>query len=415
VEDDLRRLGRLPALLIVALGAIGAFWALSAVGSDQRSVAQVRPITGPSAKPATKHHAKPAPAPLRHHPQAVDPPAGGSVVVHVYDQPPNSSAVIAKPPARRHATNSSGLARDVGAKIMTAMTGTYPDAGLLSRVSRGEVGGVILFGANISSRLSAAVAALQQAAQAGGNPPLLISTDQEGGPVKRLASAPPTAAPAQMSAASAGGQGLATGLALRALGINLDLAPVADVAQPANFLGARSFSSDPSRAAAAACQFAGGLRAGGVNATFKHFPGLGRASANTDTAAVSIGTPAKVLLADLKPYASCRPPLVMLSNATYPAFDAATPAVFSRHIISDLLRGQFGFSGVTISDTLSAPGVAGPTAAIRAAAAGVDILLYTDQQISARAYTNLLAAARAGQLSSAELNASAQRIHALAR
>jgi beta-N-acetylhexosaminidase len=105
----------------------------------------------------------------------------------------------------------------------------------------------------------------------------------------------------------------------------------------------------------------------------------------------------------------------MLSNATYPAFDPSGPAVFSRTIVHDLLRGQLGFRGVTISDTLAAPGVASPSTAVRASRAGVDMLLYTDEAMSARAYGNVLAAVRTGQLSRSSVLASARRIRALTR
>ena len=69
--------------------------------------------------------------------------------------------------------------RAVGRKIMTAMAGTFPSRSLRARVRRGQVGGVILFGPNVSPRLGQAIASLQRAARAGGNPPLLIAVDQE--------------------------------------------------------------------------------------------------------------------------------------------------------------------------------------------------------------------------------------------
>jgi beta-N-acetylhexosaminidase len=105
----------------------------------------------------------------------------------------------------------------------------------------------------------------------------------------------------------------------------------------------------------------------------------------------------------------------MLSNATYPAFDASRPAVFSRRIVTDLLRGELGFGGVTITDTLAAPGVASPAAGVRATRAGVDLLLYVDERSSARGYRAVLRAIRAGRLSAAQVLASAARIDALAR
>jgi beta-N-acetylhexosaminidase len=210
--------------------------------------------------------------------------------------------------------------------------------------------------------------------------------------------------------------GAATGRALRRLGITTNLAPVADV-DHGSFLGSRSFGSDPGAVARAACAFAAGLQATGVDATLKHFPGLGRAARNTDEQAVTVTASAAALRADLEPYRRCAPRvgLVMLSNATYAALDPRRPAVFSRRIGVDLLRGELGFRGVTISDTLAAPGVSSTTTAVRATRAGVDMLLYPDERVSALAYRNVLRAARAGRLDRGAILASAARIAALGR
>jgi beta-N-acetylhexosaminidase len=308
------------------------------------------------------------------------------------------------------------LSRAVGRKIVTGMAGTFPSRSLRARVRKGQVGGVILFGPNVGPALGRAIDSLQRAARAGGNPPLLVAVDQEGGEVKRLRSLPPSRAPAQMTASTAGAEGAATGRALRARGINTNLAPVADV-NHGSFLGSRSFGSDPGAVATAACAFAGGLQAGGVNATLKHFPGLGRTRSNTDLHRVSVGAAAASLRADLSAYRSCGATarLVMLSNATYPAFDAARPAVLSPRVVTTLLRGELGFRGVTITDSLAAPGVSAPSVAVRASRAGVDLLLYVDERSSARGYRALLRAARAGELAPAAIRASAARIDALVR
>jgi beta-N-acetylhexosaminidase len=308
------------------------------------------------------------------------------------------------------------LERAVGRKIMTAMRGRFPSRSLRTRVGRGEVGGVILFGPNVGPNLRAAIAALQRAARDGGNPPLLIAVDQEGGEVKRLRTLPPSRAPAQMTAATAAAEGTATGRALRARGINTDLAPVADV-DHGSFLGSRSFGRDPGAVATAACAFAGGLQSTGVNATLKHFPGLGRTRSNTDFGRVRVAASAADLRADLEPYRRCgaQTRLVMLSNAIYPAFDPDRPAPFSPAVVTGLLRQELGFGGVTITDTLGAPGIASATTALRATRAGVDILLYVDERESARGYRSLLGAVRAGRVSEAAVRASAARIDALAR
>ena len=123
----------------------------------------------------------------------------------------------------------------IGQQVMVKMSGTSPDRGLVGRIRRGEVGGVILYSENIVSpgQTRALVHRLQAAAHAGGNPRLLISTDQEGGQVRRLPWAPPTVSPPAMGARGSRvsrSQGTRTGRALRAVGINVDLAPVVDVA-----------------------------------------------------------------------------------------------------------------------------------------------------------------------------------------
>jgi beta-N-acetylhexosaminidase len=434
VVSDLKRIRRAPALLIVVSAAALAFLALTALGSGHNAkTAKPSPAGTAAAKPvsAGQEHARtcdlgngvtvqtsngascpgasanPTASPK---PASSTKPAASAVPARPAT-PAKSAPAVTPTPAK---AASAGLTRLVGARIMTAMAGTTPSASLLARARAGQIGGVILFGANITPQLPATIKALQSAAHAGGNPTLVISTDQEGGEIRRIASAPPAAPPAQMTPASAHGQGVATAHALLSRGINTDLAPVADVLGPGGFLGSRSFGSSPARVAAGACDFARGLQAGGVNSTFKHFPGLGRAVQNTDIHAVRINASASALGGDLAAYSTCAPPLVMLSNAVYPAYDPGTPAVLSSKIIQGLLRGHFHYQGVTISDTLSAPGVAGPTTAIRAAQAGVDILLYTDETVSARAYDELLGAARAGQISRGALKISAARIHRLA-
>src|SRR3954470_21855486 len=321
-----------------------------------------------------------------------------------------------EPAPERARAAAPSLSRAAGRRIVTGMDGTFPSPALRARARRGEVGGVILFGPNVGPRLGRAIAALQAAARAGGNPPLLIAVDQEGGAVKRLRSLPPERAPAQMTAATAGREGAATGRALHARGINVNLAPVADV-DHGSFLGSRSFGGDPGAVASAACAFAGGVEAAGVNATLKHFPGLGRTRENTDLRRVRVSASARALRADLEPYRRCAPStrLVMLSNATYPALDPARPAVLSPRIVGTLLRGELGFRGVTITDSLAAPGVSAPGTAVRATRAGVDLLLYVDERSSARGYRAVLGAARAGRLPRAAIRASAARIDALAR
>ena len=159
-----------------------------------------------------------------------------------------SPPAVAPPPA--NSARARTLAKLVGQQLMVRMDGTTPDADLLNRIRRGEVGGVILYAENITSAAQTRhlVSELQQASKAGGNPPLLISTDQEGGQVKRLPWAPPDLSPPQMGdqgPSVSEQQGQQTGTALRNVGINVDLAPVLDVAHsPSSFIWQQGRSSE---------------------------------------------------------------------------------------------------------------------------------------------------------------------------
>lgn len=310
------------------------------------------------------------------------------------------------------APGSEPLAREVGQMMITGYSGAYPSDQVLGRIRRGQVGGVIIMGENVGPRLASAVAAMQAAAEQAGRR-LLIGVDQEGGDVKRLAGPPSASAAAMGSSAAARRQGRATGQMLRRYGITADFAPVADVGHAGTFLGSRAFAPTAAETAREACAFARGLQSAGVHATLKHFPGLGYAAENTDVAAATISQSTAALERDLLAYRRCPTPLVMVSNAVYTSLDPGTPAVFSRRIIGGLLRGKLGYQGVVISDSLTATSVASPTTAVRAAQAGVDLLLYIPPDVSALAYQKVLAAARNGQISRSRISDAARRVREL--
>jgi beta-N-acetylhexosaminidase len=331
--------------------------------------------------------------------------------------------------ATRGSASAPTLGQLVGQRLVVGMRGTAPSAFLLDRVRAGAVGGVILFGRNVRDRdqVRALTAALRAAAQTTDRPPLLIAVDQEGGATRRFSWAAPSLSAAQLGRLAPGAvetQGKAAAEALHDVGVNVDLAPVADVPSvPGAFIGAqeRAFSASPGRVGVLATAFAQGLHDGGVAATAKHFPGLGRARVSTDVGAVTLRASRSALDKDLFPY---RPliasgvPLVMLSNATYPALDAK-PAVWSP-AVQTLLRRNLGFTGATITDALDA---AGPThkrsvasVAVLSAEAGTDLLLVTGSELtSAGVYDSLLAAAKEGKLSRRNLERSYARIMALKR
>jgi len=318
----------------------------------------------------------------------------------------------------------------VGQRLVVRMDGTTPDAGLLQRIQRGEVGGVILFGDDISSpaQLRTLTSELHEAAANAGQPRLLVMTDQEGGTIRRIPWAPPTMSPPAMGVdgrtSTARTQGRLTGAALHDLGVDVDLAPVADIPSTTSsflYLQRRTFSFDPATTSRLANAFALGLRDGGAIPTMKHFPGLGRARLNTDERVVTIPASIANMQRDLMPYRTAianHIPLIMVSNAVYTSWDAVNGAGWSRAITRDLLRVQLGYRGATITDSLSgaakARGVSQSVLAVKAATAGTDLILVTGSEASTAAVFNaLLANAETNVIPLSRLRASYARILAL--
>lgn len=308
----------------------------------------------------------------------------------------------------------------LGQMIVARFAGPTPPASLLDRIRRGEVGGVILFSDNVAAGTLATrrlTGELQLAAAQGDNPVLLIMTDQEGGTVKRLAGPPDVAAGDMTSDSTALSQGVATGRLLRAAGVNVDLAPVADVEQdPGSFLGTRSFGNNPLEVADLACAFAQGVASQGVAYTLKHFPGLGLATADTDTSVVSVDAPPGELRNDYAAYEACgtnRLAMIMVSSAIYPTLSGPLPAVMSPEIYQRELPIALGGSdALTISDDLQSTAIAAQTAPARHAIdAGLDLLMYAQTvQGSARAYAQLLNDVSSGLIPIANLRAADQKI-----
>lgn len=313
-----------------------------------------------------------------------------------------------------------------GQRVIAGFPGLTPPRDLLRRIHRGKLGGVILFSQNVASRRQ--VARMVRRLQSVRRPrvldePLLVMVDQEGGPVRRIPGAPERSAAeigatGRVSAARRAGR--AAGRNLRSARINVDLAPVADVARPGSALEreGRSYGRRPRKVARFASAFAAGLQRTGVLATGKHFPGFGAARANTDLARVTIHTPRKRLRrVDERPYRALfrhRVRLVMLSTAIYPALDPGTPAAFSSRIARRELRGRLGFRGVSMTDALGTPATApyGDPAevGVTAARAGVDVMLYSSYDAGKAAARRLARAIRRGHVHRSRAEQSVRRI-----
>ena len=312
------------------------------------------------------------------------------------------------PPSRAADLGARQLA---GQRIVTGFEGERPPPALRRSIRAGAVAGVILFEDNFDSgrearRLAAELQALARPAEL--DDPLLIMVDQEGGPVRRIPGPPAPSAEAMgdEGVAACAREGTAAGALLGSVGVNVDLAPVLDVARPASAIEDedRSFGRDPAAVGACAVAFAEGLERHGVAPTAKHFPGLGLATLNTDDALQRLPAPAADLReVDEAPYRAffgedgAPDRLVMLSSAVYPAF-GDRPAALTGALATGELRGRLGFAGVSITDALETASTAafgGPVAAGRAAAlAGTDLLLFTSLQTAQAALSPLSALAR---------------------
>ena len=325
------------------------------------------------------------------------------------------------PPSAASQLPLAGLA---GQRIVVGFDGTDPPRDVVRMIRDGELAGVILFAENhpggaAGRRLIRRLQGIRRPPEL--RAPLLIMVDQEGGEVKRIGGAPWASAKEMglAGAVTSRRQGRATAANLRDAGINVDLAPVLDVARPSGTIAEtdRGFGSSAAQVAATAVPFALGLQGGGVVATAKHFPGLGAAAENTDFAAQRIDLSKRTLRAvDEAPYRRFIDrggAMVMLSTAVYPAF-SPLPAAFARPLASGELRSRLGFTGVSITDALESAAVGdfgGPAkAGLAAVRAGTDLLLFTDYREGARAGGALLRALRAGSLDRAVFEASAGRV-----
>jgi len=343
------------------------------------------------------------------------PPATPAATAQPRGSTPGASPTATPAP---DAVDALSLRQQVGRLVVLRFHGTTVPSYVRKVLHNGWASGAILFAENVGSpeQLRALTAALRTSGRAGGATPI-VCTDQEGGAIRNVRWAPPLPpAAAQVP----GPDAKAAAVALRAGGINVTLAPVADVPWVAGAaLAGREFSRDPKRVATATKAAIGGWLAGGVKPTVKHFPGLGGATVNTDQGSATIagGAPTDADLAPFKAAIAAKVPIVMSAHAVYPRLDRRHIASQSPAVLKDLLRGRLGFTGVVMTDSVEAAAVraTGRTedVAVRSIRAGNDIVLTTGQGSWIRAYRALLAEARSSTSFRALVRASAARVLAL--
>jgi beta-N-acetylhexosaminidase len=309
---------------------------------------------------------------------------------------------------------------------------------IASLAGKGLIAGIYVTRHNIEGRtvdaLRSEISQLQAIRNARGLPPLIVAADQEGGIVSHL-SPPLTAVPALATLAAlppaerlakAEEFGRTQGRELAALGITLNFSPVVDLLRtgspnPFDFdslISRRAISGDPEVVASIAAAYVRGLEANGVEATAKHFPGLGRVRADTHHFRADLTTPVAELDAtDWMPFRQVlarSSAYLMVGHVAVTAIDSHRAASHSRRVINDLIRNKWGYQGIIITDDL----VMGPiyehgvcAAVVEALNAGVDLLLvaYDGLQFY-RMYDCALSASTGGRLDEAMLKNSLARL-----
>ncbi|MFT4296508.1 MAG: glycoside hydrolase family 3 N-terminal domain-containing protein, partial [Micropruina sp.] len=320
------------------------------------------------------------------------------------------------------------LRRAVNATLMPGFPGPALPGWLSAELADG-LGAVCLFGSNIDT--PAQVGELTDAVHAA-NPDAVVATDEEGGDVTRLHHRDGSPYPSMAylgrlddeALTSAVGAGI--GAELRAAGIDLNLAPVADVnSDPRNpVIGVRSFGSDAALVGRHVAAYTRGLQSAGVGAVAKHFPGHGDTATDSHLALPTVSADAATLDArDLPPFdaaVAAGAVAVMSSHILVPALDASRPATFSP-VVLGLLRRRSGFTGAIVSDALDMAGASAgrgiPEAAVLALDAGIDLLCLgsaTAPELLCVVREHILAAVAEGRLSPARVFAAAGRVAGLA-
>lgn len=323
------------------------------------------------------------------------------------------------------------LEEQIGQLFMVGFAGITPTPDVLDLIQRYHVGGVIFFTRNIGTAQQVAdlTRSLQSAAQAAGHRyPLLISIDQENGMVRRLGD-DMTAFPGNMALGAIGSEHIAadvaqaTGEELKALGINMNLAPDADVNNnPANpVIGVRSFGEDPEDVARLTAAAVRGYHAAGVISTLKHFPGHGDTATDSHRALPVIPhTLERLAAVELVPFQrgiAAGADTVMIAHIFLPALmpPDGLPTTISPAIIQGLLRKQLGYDGVVISDCMEMDAITNTVGAaqgsVLALQAGTNLVLVSHRADRQRASIEAaLAAARSGALSPATIRQAAERV-----
>lgn len=306
-------------------------------------------------------------------------------------------------------------------------TATLLNGTMKSMLKDYPVGGVVMFSRNIISPDQ--IISFNQALQEASEIPLVISVDEEGGAVARLANHDAFDLPTYKSAADVGKSGDASdalamgqtiGAYLYRYGFNMDFAPIADVnTNPNNpVIGQRAFSSDAETAALMADAMAEGLRQEGITPVFKHFPGHGDTAEDSHYGiAVSYKTKSEMEDCEWLPFQKAgSEDCIMMGHIAVPNLTGdQTPASLSYEVVTEILRNEWGYEGVIITDSLEMGAITQTygvgEASVQAFLAGCDVLMMPSNL--EEAFDAILDAVECGRISEARLDQSVRRILSL--
>ncbi|OFW67543.1 MAG: hypothetical protein A2Y74_04540 [Actinobacteria bacterium RBG_13_63_9] len=317
--------------------------------------------------------------------------------------------------------------------LLLSFSGTTLTESISGVLQDGPPGGLILLGANVTSaaQLRSLTAALQKTAAATGSPVgLIIAVDQEGGTVQRIDDGAPDVPSARTLGTDSSPQEAAhlasdTAVALLNMGVNMNLAPVADVVSDSgSFLYRRTFGSDPALVSAFVSAVTEGYEDYGLISVVKHFPGHGSATGNTHSGAVvSDADKAAFEATHLPPFRAAiaaGAEGVMMSHIIANAYDSEAPASSSTAVVGGLLRGELGYQGLILTDDLRMAAASGSAssqsageaqAAVAALTAGCDFLILTETYANEKEVLDaIVQAVETGGLSQARLDDAVLRV-----
>jgi beta-N-acetylhexosaminidase len=323
----------------------------------------------------------------------------------------------------RRLVASLPLERKVAQLLLVGFDGRDASAPFFATLHRMDLGGVVVRRENFvsSPQLEALTGAIANAVAGRVHEPPFVVAQQEGGEFSALPSLPPRVAAGDLtSAADAAAEAGKTARTFKRLGLNGVLAPDVDVgAGGDDLLGPRAFSDDPHDVSAYASAVVSEFRRARMLSAPSHFPGIGAASSSTDDGPTDVGLDMGALARrDLAPFRAAikaEAPAVTIGHAAYAPDSFVVPASLSRAISTNLLRGDLGFRGVSITDDLEAGAITAghtvPQAAVQAVAAGADMVYVSGPQADWLAvYRALLSAVRAKRISIQRVNAAVTRV-----